>query len=99
MDPTEAQTRAGYIDRQLAAAGWQVGAVDLEVEYEVGSAGEATHGFSDYLLSGKDGRPLAVVEAKRTSRDALAEGAGARVRRGDRRARRPATARFPRERH
>ena len=28
------------------------------------------HQFVDYLLLGKDGKPLAVVEAKRTSKDA-----------------------------
>jgi type I restriction enzyme, R subunit len=72
MHLNEAQTRAAYIDKQLGAAGWHVGAVDLEEEYEVASAGDAEHGFSDYVLVGKDGRPLAVVEAKRSARDAIA---------------------------
>ena len=27
------------------------------------------HQFSDYILLGKDGKPLAVVEAKKTSKD------------------------------
>lgn len=72
MALSENETRARYIDEQLADAGWHVGAVDLELEYEVASVGEVAHGFSDYLLSGIDGKPLAVVEAKRTSRDAIA---------------------------
>jgi len=38
MNLNEAQTRAKYIDEQLSRAGWNVGSVDLEVEFEVGSA-------------------------------------------------------------
>lgn len=72
MALSENETRARYIDEQLARAGWQVGAIDLELEYEVASIGEPAHGFSDYLIRGIDGRPLAVVEAKRSSRDAIA---------------------------
>lgn len=68
----EGQTRAAYIDQQLAKAGWHLNSTNLQEEYQVGSMGEPQHGFSDYLLRGKDGRPLAVVEAKRSSRDALA---------------------------
>jgi Type I restriction modification DNA specificity domain len=69
---TEAETRAERIDRQLAKAGWSVDGIDFEAEFEVGSAGEPDHGFSDYMLPGTDGVPLAIVEAKRSSRDALA---------------------------
>lgn len=72
MEPTEAQTRAERIDKQLADAGWQVAGRDFEEEYEVGSAGESVHGFADYLLPDSAGRPLAVVEAKRSARDVLA---------------------------
>src|SRR5687767_9786310 len=72
MGLKESETRARYIDEQLAEAGWNVGEIDLETEYEVGSAGDPDHGFSDYLLHGSDGKPLAVVEAKRSSRDAIA---------------------------
>lgn len=72
MGPTEAQTRAERIDKQLAAAGWELAGRDFEEEYEVGSAGEAVHGFADYLLPDTAGRPLAVVEAKRSARDVLA---------------------------
>lgn len=72
MDLTEAQTRATYIDVQLAKAGWQLTSIDLALEYQVGSVGQPQYGFSDYLMRGADGRPLAVVEAKRSSRDALA---------------------------
>lgn len=69
---TEAAVRALRIDGQLAKAGWSPTAVDFEIEYEVASAGEPDHGFSDYMLPGPDGLPLSIVEAKRSSRDALA---------------------------
>lgn len=68
----ESATRAALIDKQLKQRGWHADGVDFEVEYEVGSAGDADHGFSDYWLPGKDGTALAIVEAKRTSRDPLA---------------------------
>lgn len=71
LDPTEAQTRRG-IDKQLARVGWIDVGADFEEEFEVGSVGDADYGFTDYALKGADGRVLAVVEAKRTSRDALA---------------------------
>lgn len=71
-EPTEAQVRSERIDVQLARAGWNVEGLDFEAEYEVGSAGEPDHGFSDYMLTGPDGLPIAIVEAKRSSRDAIA---------------------------
>jgi type I restriction enzyme, R subunit len=69
---TEADTRAERIDCQLGKVGWHVDGIDFEAEYEVGSFGEPDHGFSDYMLPGADGLPLAIVEAKRSSRDAIA---------------------------
>ncbi len=57
----------------LAEAGWLFSGAsqDVREEYEVtGMGGEyGRKGFCDYVLFGKDGRPLAVVEAKRTSKD------------------------------
>jgi type I restriction enzyme R subunit len=70
--PSEARTRAERIDLQLAAAGWQVPGIDLEVEYEIGSLSDPDHGFTDYALPDDDGSFLAIVEAKRSSRDAIA---------------------------
>lgn len=81
MSETESQTRKNRIDKQLAQAGWNVTdptQVVLEYDIEVGlpmGVKEATtpymgHQFSDYVLLGKDSRPLAVVEAKKTSKDA-----------------------------
>lgn len=68
----EARTRVERIDRQLARAGWRLEGTDFEAEYEVGSVGDPDHGFSDYMLPAADGLPLAIVEAKRSSRDAIA---------------------------
>lgn len=68
-DPTEAQTRARYIDTMLIDAGWVKG-VDWREEVElVGMPNQAQVGFADYVLYGDDGKALAVVEAKRTSVD------------------------------
>jgi type I restriction enzyme, R subunit len=62
---SEAETRVRLIDRMLTEAGWDVNAANVR-EYKV-SAGRA-----DYVLWGADGLPLAVIEAKKTSRDARA---------------------------
>src|SRR5690625_243262 len=65
----EYQTRKLYIDVELKLAGWEFGRDVLE-EYEVtGMPNQAGKGFADYVLIGDDGKPLAVVEAKRTSVD------------------------------
>ena len=67
--PTEAQTRARYIDTMLLDAGWVKG-VDWQEEVELaGMPNQAQIGFADYVLYGDDGKALAVVEAKRTSVD------------------------------
>lgn len=74
--PTESTTRSKLIDVQLAQAGWsskRLGRLE-EVLLRV-DAGEAPYGgnlFADYVLLGSDGKPLALVEAKRSSRDELA---------------------------
>jgi type I restriction enzyme, R subunit len=70
-DYNEAQTRDLFIDVLLKEAGWMLaGARDRE--YEVTGMPNAAKGFVDYVLWGDDGKPLAVVEAKRTQRDAHA---------------------------
>lgn len=72
----EATTRAQLIDAQLAHAGWTKARRSLVEEFVL--VGESPVGsfngqqFADYVLLGGDGKPLAVVEAKRTLRDELA---------------------------
>ena len=69
-DYNEAETRDAFIDLLLKEAGW---ALDQERdrEYPVQGMPNATgEGFVDYVLWGEDGKPLAVVEAKRTKRNA-----------------------------
>lgn len=62
---SEADTRRLYIDVQLQEAGWNPDAPNVR-EFFLKNTGEA----ADYVLWGADGKPLAVVEAKRTTRDA-----------------------------
>ena len=72
-DLTEFETRKKFIDVDLKEMGWQFDGPEADVreEYPVenmaGVVGQP--GFADYVLFGKDGLPLAVIEAKRTSRD------------------------------
>lgn len=72
---TEAETRRAYIDVYLEEAGWDVletegtmlpgkACVEIKVEGMPNNTGE---GFCDYVLYGRDLRPLAVIEAKKTS--------------------------------
>lgn len=68
-DYNEEQTRDLYIDLLLKEAGW---ALDQprDREFEVaGMPNNQGRGYVDYVLWGDDGKPLAVVEAKRTRRD------------------------------
>jgi type I restriction enzyme R subunit len=72
-DLSEFKTRKIYIDVDMKQMGWKFTCADADVqeEYEVeGMAGVVGQlGYVDYVLFGKDGLPLAVVEAKRTSKD------------------------------
>ena len=74
-DISEAETRKMYIDLMLREAGWAIltteGAVQplkacIEVEVK-GMPNTHEIGYVDYVLFGGNGKPLAVVEAKRTS--------------------------------
>ncbi len=76
-DISEAETRRLYIDLMLREAGWEVldtdgdkqpGKACVEIEVSPMPNGE-NKGYADYVLFGEDARPLAVVEAKRTSKD------------------------------
>lgn len=62
---SEADTRRLYIDVLLQEAGWNPDAPNVK-EFILKNTGER----ADYVLWGADGKPLAVVEAKRTTRDA-----------------------------
>ena len=68
-DPTEHETRKQYIDAMLRDAGWRLGADWLEEVELQGMPNHAQVGFADYVLYGDNGKPLAVIEAKRTSVD------------------------------
>ena len=77
----EAQTRQKIIDKRLDKAGWDVknpSQVTSELDIWIGlpeGVKEPEHEyqgfqFADYALLGDNGYPLAVVEAKKTSKDA-----------------------------
>lgn len=72
IDLSEFRTRKLYIDLALELAGWKIGS-DCRVEVELSGMPNPTGtGYADYVLYGENGRPIAVVEAKRTSVDAKA---------------------------
>lgn len=83
-DYSEAETRDYFIDLLLREAGWALPATALgeqpstllgersrtEREFPVqGMSSASGNGFVDYVLWGDDGKPLALVEAKRTRHD------------------------------
>lgn len=69
-DITEYDTRKKYIDIELKIAGWDFDENITEELPLTGMPNNTGEGFADYVLFGKNGLPLAVVEAKRTSVDA-----------------------------
>jgi type I restriction enzyme R subunit len=77
----EDETRKQIIDKRLQEAGWNLSdrsQVIEEYDIEVGlregveepSSAYSGHQFCDYVLMGRDGKPLAVVEAKKTAKHA-----------------------------
>ena len=68
-DISEFETRKQFIDLDLKIAGWDSTNVREEVEVK-GMPNAQEKGHVDYVLYGENGKPLAVVEAKRTSKDA-----------------------------
>ncbi len=71
-DYNEADTRLKLIDVLLAEAGWDVGSHGGDVSVEVtvpGMPNTQGEGAADYVLWAADGKPAAVVEAKRTMKD------------------------------
>jgi type I restriction enzyme R subunit len=75
----ELTTRRRLIDQQLIDAGWDVGAsgADTEQVRQEVKLGDGTR--ADYVLYGANGKPLAVVEAKKTATDAQAGAEQARL--------------------
>ncbi|WP_144372717.1 DEAD/DEAH box helicase family protein [Vogesella urethralis] len=68
-DYSEAETRKAYIDLLLREAGWSL---DPETNFEfevIGMPNNEGKGYVDYVLWGNDGKPLMLVEAKRTTKD------------------------------
>jgi type I restriction enzyme, R subunit len=81
----EETTRHRLIDQELIEAGWDVGPRGKdtdEVRQEVPLCTmptESGEGYADYVLYGDDGKPLAVIEAKKTAKDALVGAEQARI--------------------
>ena len=72
-DLSEFKTRKIYIDVDIKQMGWKFTGVDADVQEEYPVEGMAgiigQMGYVDYVLFGRDGLPLAVIEAKRSSKD------------------------------
>lgn len=69
---SEFTTRKKYIDLDLKLLGWTIGDDCIEEDEYTDMMGvDGQKGRADYVLVGKDGLPLAVVEAKRTSKDPM----------------------------
>ena len=68
-DISEYETRKKYINLELKLAGWDF-ETNIQEELKLqGMPNNQNVGYADYVLFGKNGLPLAVVEAKRTSVD------------------------------
>jgi type I restriction enzyme R subunit len=72
---SEAVTRKRLVDTALIAAGWDVAlngasnssvGQEIEVLYQPTDSGK---GYADYVLWGDNGKPLAVIEAKKTAKN------------------------------
>lgn len=72
-DLSEFETRKRYIDVDMKQMGWKFDGADADVREEYPAEDmndtKGRMGYIDYVLFGRDGLPLAVVEAKRTSKD------------------------------
>lgn len=75
-DLTEAETRKQFIDLMLHDAGWEIcleegvkapGKACVEI-YVQGMPNNKEEGYVDYVLYDNDLKPLAIIEAKRTSK-------------------------------
>lgn len=79
LDFTEAETRKTYIDIALNDARWKVcetegaikaGMACVEIKLQ-GMPNAEGVGYADYVLFDDDGKPIAVIEAKKTSKDEI----------------------------
>lgn len=69
LELSEYQTRKLYIDAMLNDVGWVEGK-NWRSEVKLSGMPNASGvGYADYVLYGDDGRPLAIIEAKRTCVD------------------------------
>ena len=69
-DISEFETRKRFINLDLEIAGWEFGKNIIEELQVSNMTSTQEKGYVDYVLFGENGKPLAVVEAKRTSKDA-----------------------------
>lgn len=69
-DISEFNTRKQYIDLDLEIAGWEINKNLVEELPITGMPNVSGDGFIDYVLMGTNGKPVGLVEAKRTSKDA-----------------------------
>ncbi len=69
LDLSEYKTRKIYIDFMLQDSGWVEGKDWLDEVELYGMPNKSGVGYADYVLYGDDGKPLAVLEAKRTCVD------------------------------
>ena len=78
---TEQQTRKDIIDKALESAGWNISdptqvILEFDINVDVFSTVSEPqtpyqgHQFSDYVLLDRNAKPLAIVEAKKTSKNA-----------------------------
>lgn len=69
LELTEYETRKIYIDTMLSDVGW-VENVNWINEFKLqGMPNTSGVGYADYVLFGDNGKPLAVIEAKKTCKD------------------------------
>lgn len=66
---SEFLTRRIYIDTNLKSLGWKKGVNWAEEVELLGMPNKSGLGYADYVLYGDDLKPLAVIEAKKTSKD------------------------------
>jgi len=66
---TEKETRERYIDLELKLAGWEFETNMIKEMPVEGMPNQEQKGYVDYVLFGENGKPLAVVEAKRAGVD------------------------------
>ena len=69
LELSEYKTRKIYIDFMLGDAGWTEGKDWLNEVELYGMPNKSEVGYADYVLFGDDGKPLAVLEAKRSCVD------------------------------